>query len=189
MTTDDTTPRSSPGLTFTLILVCAVSLSLAFMSWINSSSSPVQDPTGGLAAGQPAPELAADVWVQGKAPDPSELEGEVYVVVAWATWCYPCYREAPHLVEVHNQFKAEGVRFFGLTREPPEVRQQIMEWLDDRDVTWPIGIAADSTLEQYRADYIPGIWVIGRDGKVWWNRGMSRNESLEEALRRTLDNS
>jgi thiol-disulfide isomerase/thioredoxin len=191
MSIDDTTPQSSSGMTFTLILICAVVLSFAFMSWMNHSNETLSDPRGGLAPGQPAPELAADIWVRGEAPGPAKLEGEVYVVIAWATWCLPCYQEAPHLVEVHKQFKKEGVRFFGLTKAYAEDKEQIVAWLDARDVTWPngFGTKAATTLEQYQADYIPGIWVIGRDGKVWWNRGMAERESLEEALRRTLDES
>lgn len=146
---------------------------------------------GGLHAGSRAPELKADVWVQGEAPEPTELEGEVYVVVAWATWCLPCYQEAPHLVDVHETFKDENVRFFGLTNAPPEAEEQISAWLEDRRIPWPngFGSAAATTLREYEADYIPGMWIIGRDGKVWWNRGMSERESLEKALRRTLEES
>ena len=63
--------------------------------------------------------------------------------------------------------------------------------VDDTGITWPngFGLQAVTTLDQYQADYIPALWVIGRDGNVWWNRGMSERESLEEALRRTLDES
>lgn len=193
MSNDDHTPQSSSGWTFTLILTCVVVLSFLFMNWMNDSGAPTtaNDPRGGLAAGQPAPELAADDWVLGEAPDPSELEGEVYVVVGWATWCNPCYQEAPHLVKVHEQFHDEGVRFFGLTGEPPELQEKIVAWLNGRGVTWPNGFGrqAAETLMKFQAEYIPGLWVIGRDGKVWWNIGMEESESLEEALRRTLDES
>lgn len=192
MSTDDNTPRTSPGTSFLILLICAVALSLAFTGWFSHSETSLSsDPRAGLAPGQPAPELAADIWVKGEAPDPAELEGEVYVVVAWATWCGPCAYEAPHLVEVHRKFKREGVRFFGLTGAFPEEKEEIVGWLDKRDITWPngFGMKAVTTLDQYKADYIPGTWVIGRDGKVWWNLGMEENESLEEALRRTLDQS
>lgn len=165
----------------------AVGLSIAFVTWIGLSNWALHDSQAGLAVGSPAPELLADAWVQGEAPKPDELAGEVYVVVAWATWCLPCYQEAPHLVEVQEQFQDEA-RFFGLTAASPDAEADILEWLDETGITWPngFGMQAVTTLEQYQADYIPAIWVIGRDGKVWWNRGMSERESLEEALRRTL---
>lgn len=190
MTTDDHTTSPARG-TFTLVLIGAVLVSFAFVTWVSLSNSTLNDPQSGLAVGSPAPELLADVWVQGEAPDPADLEGEVYVVVAWATWCLPCYYEAPHLVEVHEKFEAKHVRFFGLTAASPQAESDVAKWLRDTGITWPngFGMQAATTLEQYQADYIPAVWVIGRDGKVWWNRGMCERESLEDALRRTLDES
>ena len=190
MTTDENTLPTS-GKTFTLVLLGAVALSIAFVSWMSRSNSVLNDPRAGLAVGQTAPELAADVWVLGEAPDPASLEGEVYVVVAWATWCLPCFQEAPQLVEVQEQFQNEEVRFFGLTAAPPDAEGPILDWLQKTGITWPngFGMRAVTTLQQYKAEFIPAMWVIGRDGKVWWNRGLSEQESMEEALRRTLDES
>jgi thiol-disulfide isomerase/thioredoxin len=191
LTTDEKTPQTSSGTSFLILLLCAVALSFAFVSWFSHSNNTLSSEIGGLSVGEPAPELVADVWVKGNAPDPAALDGEVYVVVAWATWCYPCYLEAPHLVKVHEQFKEKGVRFFGLTKAYPEDKEPIVSWLNDADITWPngFGLKAVATLDKYQANAIPAIWVIGRDGKVWWNRGMSDSESLEEALRRTLKKS
>src|SRR4051794_35993663 len=35
--------------------------------------------------------------------------GKVVVVDLWATWCPPCKREFPHLVDLHRTYAAEGV--------------------------------------------------------------------------------
>lgn len=80
---------------------------------------------------------------------------------------------------------------FGLTAAGPQDEQKIIEWLDDRKITWPngFGMNAVQTLIAFEGDYLPGLWVIGRDGKVWWNRSMIDDESLEEALTRTLTES
>ncbi|MDG2391486.1 MAG: TlpA disulfide reductase family protein [Planctomycetaceae bacterium] len=177
----------SSGKEFTLILIAAVILSFAFVQWFKSpqNSSAVG---GGLEIGKEAPELLADIWVKGERPDQNQLEGDVYVVVAWATWCLPCYEAAPELVETQEKFATEGVRFFGLTAAGPQDEQKIVEWLDDRKITWPngFGMSAVDTLMAFEGNYLPGLWVIGRDGKVWWNRSMIDDESLEEALSRTL---
>lgn len=180
----------SSGKEFTLILIAAVLLSFAFVQWFKSPQNSVAV-GGGLAIGKAAPELYADVWVKGEGPDQTELAGEVYVVVAWATWCLPCYESAPELVEAHEKFASDGVRFFGLTAAGRQDEQKIIEWLDDRKITWPngFGMNAVQTLIAFEGDYLPGLWVIGRDGKVWWNRSMIDDESLEEALTRTLTES
>jgi len=163
----------SSGKEFTLILIAAVVLSFAFVQWFKSPPKSASV-GGGLAVGAEAPVIQADFWVQGEAPDSEELQGEVYVVVAWATWCLPCYEAAPELVELQQKFASDGVQFFGLTAAGPQDKENILAWLDDRKVTWPNGFgqAAVDTLIAFEGDYLPGLWVVGRDGKVWWNRGM-----------------
>lgn len=171
---------------FTLILISAVILSFAFFQWFGGSGGAVFD--GGLEVGKEAPELKADIWVKGDAPSPEELEGEVYVVVAWATWCLPCSQTAPDLVKLEQKFSSEGVRFFGITAAGPQQEADILEWLDVREITWPNGFGASAvdTLIAFDGEAIPAMWIIGRDGKVWWNRGMTEQESMAEALERTL---
>ena len=171
---------------FTMILIAAVMLSFAFVQWFGGSRGATFD--GGLEVGKQAPELKADYWVKGEAPTPDDLQGEVYVVVAWATWCLPCYQTAPELVKIEEKFSSEGVRFFGITAAGPQQENDILEWLDDRKITWPngFGVSAVNTLIEFDGEAIPAMWIIGRDGKVWWNRGMIEQESMEDALRRTL---
>ncbi|HSG69746.1 MAG TPA: TlpA disulfide reductase family protein, partial [Planctomycetaceae bacterium] len=117
------------------------------------------------------------------------LAGEVRVLIAWATWCVPCSRKAPELVELHNRFADRGVHFFGLTAAPEQYRDLILEWLEARKITWPNGFGeqAIETLLAYESDVIPLIWVIGRDGTVVWNRSLEAEEPLEQAIERALE--
>ena len=40
--------------------------------------------------------------------------GKVVVLNFWATWCPPCQRETPDLVDVANRYKNKGVEFAGV---------------------------------------------------------------------------
>lgn len=172
---------------FTIIVICALGLSVAFVYWLKSSGGLSQ--SGGLDVGKIAPPIEASAWVQGDAPQADSLAGEVRVLIAWATWCVPCSRKAPELVELHNRFADRGVHFFGLTAAPEQYRDLILEWLEARKITWPNGFGeqAIETLLAYESDVIPLIWVIGRDGTVVWNRSLEAEETLEQAIERALE--
>lgn len=52
--------------------------------------------------------------IQGKAWDSADHRGSVVVVNLWASWCGPCAKEAPHLVEAHEETASDDVEFVGI---------------------------------------------------------------------------
>lgn len=170
---------------FFLILVCAAGLSVAFVQWMKSS---IPAERGGLEIGKPAPPIKASMWVNGPAPKPEDLKGNVYVVIAWATWCLPCYEEAPHLVDVYEKYHPKGVQFYGLAGQQETLRPEIENWLADANITWPngFGIEAVNTLLALKVELIPAMWVIGKDGSVLWNASKMADEPLGDAIERAL---
>ncbi len=59
------------------------------------------------------PSLSKLKFVKGKAPE----EGKVVIVDIWATWCPPCMKSIPHLIELQSRFPDE-LRIVGITDEP-----------------------------------------------------------------------
>jgi len=39
----------------------------------------------------------------------AQLEGQPYLLNFWATWCAPCIAELPELIEVAEEFEAQGL--------------------------------------------------------------------------------
>ncbi|WP_420481464.1 TlpA family protein disulfide reductase [Arthrobacter jiangjiafuii] len=50
----------------------------------------------------------------GTAVSATEFAGNVVVLNFWYAACAPCRKEAPDLVELHDQFASEGARFYGV---------------------------------------------------------------------------
>lgn len=65
-----------------------------------------------LKVGDPAPKLQTGKWVQGE-PVAEFQKGKAYIVEFWATWCGPCRVSIPHLNEIHNKFKGQGLVVIG----------------------------------------------------------------------------
>jgi thiol-disulfide isomerase/thioredoxin len=68
---------------------------------------------GVVAMNQPLPELAG-TDLAGRPLSSDDLTGSITVVNAWASWCGPCTRETPVLVNLSKRYAADGVRFLGI---------------------------------------------------------------------------
>lgn len=139
-----------------------------------------------------APEIIAEGWVNGDAPTKESLAGKVVVVSVWATWCGPCRKEAPHLVEVYRKYADQGVVFIGLTSEGSESLPDIKQFVKSSGISWPNGWGAAKTTKALEAVYIPALYVIARDGRlVWFNQqdGGEIEEVLDVVLRQPSNRS
>jgi len=58
--------------------------------------------------------------VTGAPRSSEEWDGTVRVVNFWATWCPPCIREIPLLVDVQAEFGARGVQVIGIAIDETE---------------------------------------------------------------------
>ena len=65
-----------------------------------------------LKVGDKAPKIQNGKWVQG-GPITDFKAGKAYLVEFWATWCGPCKISIPHLNEIHNKYKDQGLVVIG----------------------------------------------------------------------------
>lgn len=70
-----------------------------------------------------------------------EREGKVVVVNFWASWCPPCLREFPAIIDVYDQYYEEGLDMFAVSMNSPEEMADIKEFLQTYDPPFPIYLA------------------------------------------------
>jgi thiol-disulfide isomerase/thioredoxin len=55
--------------------------------------------------------------------------GEVLVLNFWATWCKPCIREFPVMVEAARRFEKKGVRVVAISMDAPKARPRVEKFV------------------------------------------------------------
>jgi thiol-disulfide isomerase/thioredoxin len=130
---------------------------------------PVLPTAGGdsdASIGKPAAEFKLGLLGGGQF-DLAANKGKVVVLDFWATWCGPCVRSLPGLIDSMKGFPPDRVTFVGVNQDEPSATVQ--QFLETRG--WKLAVALDdggTVGHQYGADSIPHTVIVGADGKIAW---------------------
>jgi peroxiredoxin len=122
----------------------------------------------------------------GKPVKLSDFRGKVMLVDFWASWCGPCRRENPHVVELYNHYHAKGFDVLGVsldkTRDPwlQAIEKDGLVWNHVSDLKgW-----ANEAAQLYGVSSIPHTVLVDREGKIIARN--LRGEQLTAKLREVL---
>jgi thiol-disulfide isomerase/thioredoxin len=123
-------------------------------------------------------------------------EGKPVVLDIWATWCGPCRQEIPHLVELAEKHRQDGLIVVGLTVEnPAESRQAVKDFVKQYGMTYNVGFAPEALYLSFNNGSsvlrIPQTFIFGADGKlikrlIGYNSQIGAeilNNSVQDALK------
>ncbi len=123
--------------------------------------------------------VALDRYVGAEAEDP---DARVVLISFFASWCEPCKKELPLLVQLDRMYRAQGLRVLGVNidREEPAIAAA-RKLVADAKVTYPVLSDRFNFLaRRYLGDQapLPSIFVVRRDGTIARiERGYSKDAS------------
>jgi len=67
--------------------------------------------------GDKAPEIDVEL-MDGQRAKLSDLKGKYVLLQFWGSWCGPCRRENPYLIQLYNKYHDKGFEIFSIGIEP-----------------------------------------------------------------------
>lgn len=119
----------------------------------------------------------------------TSIKGETYTVIDfWATWCKPCIKSIPKLVELSDEFKSEGVNFVGLSIDGPRNLAKVKPFARSLGVNYPILLDTNSeVMGKLGVQAVPSLLIINSDDEiVYFHEGYKPGEEItirEEILK------
>ena len=96
----------------------------------------------------------------------STYRGKVVLLDFWATWCDPCREETPHLVELQNKYRDEGLQIIGISMD--DSPEPVREFYQRFHMNYPVVMGNAQIGELYGGVLgLPIALVIDRDGRVY----------------------
>jgi thiol-disulfide isomerase/thioredoxin len=117
----------------TLVMLVSVVAATAAGAYLFHATRQVDTTVDGRhAEPAPAPTVMRPVFslndIDGNQRSITEWDGKALVVNFWATWCAPCRREIPVLIEMQEELAARDIQFIGIAIDEIEaVRQYAVE--------------------------------------------------------------
>ena len=142
--------------------------------------------------GEKAPEIEL-IDNTGKKIRLSDLKGKVVLVDFWASWCGPCRRENPNVVEAFSKYhkskftNAKGFEVFSVSLDKNE--QAWLEAIKKDNMTWDSHgwDKGGEFAKQYHISSIPMAFLIDGEGKIVAKgqdlRGMGLHVEIEKLFK------
>ena len=109
--------------------------------------------------------------------------GKVTVVHFWATWCDYCLKTLPAMEYMQKQLGLGNLQVISVAvKDEAKTVRKITAEMNELSMISSID-KTGKVAESFGDDYMPNVWVIGRDGKVMAQMPLKNDEDLVKAVK------
>lgn len=123
----------------------------------------------------------------------SDYEGKMILLDFWASWCGPCRKENPNVVEAYNKYRREkfknGKKFVVLSVSLDKNKESWKKAIEKDNLHWDSHVIDENNkvATMYGVRSIPYSFLINGDGEILAQgnelRGLNLHITIEKYLR------
>jgi len=121
-----------------------------------------------------------------------DYKGKVLILDFYATWCVPCRKSIPHLIELQRRYQKDGLEVVGLNVGGPDDQEKVSDFARSFGIQYTLAIPDDDLISFLLSDSdgIPQTFIFDRSGQLIKRfigygeaTGDDINRIVEEALK------
>jgi cytochrome c biogenesis protein CcmG/thiol:disulfide interchange protein DsbE len=101
----------------------------------------------------------------GKKISLSDYKGKVVIVDFWATWCPPCRKGIPDLIDLQAEF-GNKLAVIGISLDT-DTKDQVASFAKENNINYPVLFATPDVVQSYgNIESIPTTFIIDKNGNI-----------------------
>ncbi len=118
------------------------------------------------------------------------LKGKVVLLDFWATWCPPCRAAIPHLIELYQEYKDEGLVVVGISLDKGD-QKDVVDFVERNRIPYPVSVAPDNPIikDMGNISSLPTLIMLDRKSEISFKvigYNQEIGEKLEQQVKRLL---
>ncbi len=124
----------------------------------------------------------------GKDVSLADYRGKVVLVDFWATWCPPCRKGIPDLVELQKQYGDKFV-VIGITLDREKTLKDVVPFVESYKINYPVVYGTDEVINHFGGvEAIPTAFMLDQNGKVVSKHvGLQPKSVIEEEIKALIN--
>jgi thiol-disulfide isomerase/thioredoxin len=178
-------PQGSGRNPLALVVVAVVAAAMLYFGF-HMARRAGSEPPQLVGKSSVAPDFTLQT-LDGKDMKLSDLRGKAVLLNFWATWCGPCKIETPWLVQLQNQYGAQGLQVIGVAMDDSG-KEDIAKFAKDMGVNYPVLLGKEAVGDAYGGvPALPESFFIGRNGKIVDRIiGLKGRGEIEDSIKKAL---